>query len=116
MPHFSGHIRQRGSGFGSLALGIGRVALPFAKRVVLPSIKSIGKELLVQGLPELMDVVSKKKTPKQAVKSALKKTIKKQIGSGKSIRKRKTKKRNRRRKTKLQRSRANFFSRVKNVA
>ena len=28
LPHFSGHYRQRGSGFGALAAGIGRVALP----------------------------------------------------------------------------------------
>ena len=26
MPHFSGHYRRRGSGFGALAAGIGRVA------------------------------------------------------------------------------------------
>ena len=30
MPHFAGHYRQRGSGFGALAAGIGRVALPLA--------------------------------------------------------------------------------------
>ena len=30
MPHFSGQYRQRGSGFGALAMGIGRVALPLA--------------------------------------------------------------------------------------
>ena len=34
LPHFSGHARQRGSGIGSLALGVGRVALPFAKKVL----------------------------------------------------------------------------------
>ena len=32
MPHFYGHYRQRGSGFGALAAGIGRVALPLAKK------------------------------------------------------------------------------------
>ena len=32
LPHFSGHYRQRGSGFGALAAGIGRVALPLARR------------------------------------------------------------------------------------
>ena len=73
MPHFSGHARQRGSGIGSLALGVGRVALPFAKRVLLPAVKSIGKELFVQSLPELMEVASKRKSFKRAAKSALKK-------------------------------------------
>ena len=33
LPHFSGPARQRGSGFGSLAAGVGRLALPFAKKV-----------------------------------------------------------------------------------
>ena len=33
MPHFSGHYRQRGSGFGALAAGIGRVALLLAPLV-----------------------------------------------------------------------------------
>ena len=60
LPHFSGHARQRGSGIGSLALGVGRVALPFAKKVLLPAVKSIGKELFVQSLPELMEVASRK--------------------------------------------------------
>ena len=48
MPLFTGLARQRGGGFGSLALGVGRVALPFAKKVLLPAVQSIGKELFVQ--------------------------------------------------------------------
>ena len=32
LPQFSGHYRQRGRGFGALAAGIGRVALPLARR------------------------------------------------------------------------------------
>ena len=31
-PYFSGHYRQRGSGFGDLAAGIGRAALPIARK------------------------------------------------------------------------------------
>ena len=58
MPHFSVQTRQRGSGIGSLALGVGRVALPFAKKVLLPAVKSIGKEVFVQSLPELMEVAT----------------------------------------------------------
>ena len=41
LPHFSGHYRQRGSGFGALAAGIGRVAIPFARRVILPAAKKL---------------------------------------------------------------------------
>ena len=46
LPHFSGHYRQRGSGSGALAAGIGRVALPLARRFISPTAKRIGKELL----------------------------------------------------------------------
>ena len=72
MPHFSGHYRQRGSGFGALAAGIGRVA----RRVIWPAVKKIGRELLVQGAPELKEFATKKKSAKQTLKS----TVKKQIG------------------------------------
>ena len=80
MPHFSGHYRQRGNGFGALAAGIGRVALSLARRFILPTAKRIGKELLKQSVPELLDVVSSKKSPKQALKNTVSKTVKKQTG------------------------------------
>ena len=60
LPYFSGHYRQRGSGFGALASGIGRIALPIARKFILTAAKPVGKELLLQSVPELMDVVSKK--------------------------------------------------------
>ena len=63
LPHFSGHYRQKGSGFGALAAGIGRVALPLARRFILPTAKRIGKKLLKQSVPELLDVVSSKNQP-----------------------------------------------------
>ena len=59
LPHF-GHYRQRGSGFGALAAGICRVAQPLARQFILPTAKRIGKELLKQSVPELLDVVSSK--------------------------------------------------------
>ena len=80
MPHFTGHARQRCGGFGSLVLGVGRVALPFAKKILLPAVQSIGKELFVQSLPEVLEGTTKKKSFKRAAKAALKKTVKKQIG------------------------------------
>ena len=46
LPHFTGYSRQRGNGIGSLAAGVGRVALPFAKKFLLPAVKSIGKDLI----------------------------------------------------------------------
>ena len=80
MPHFSGHYRQRGSGFGALAAGIGRVALPLARRIIWPAAKRIGRELLVQGAPELVEVATKRKSAKQALKSTVAKTARKHIG------------------------------------
>ena len=60
LPYFSGHYRQRGSGFGALASTVGRIALPLAQKFILPTAKRVGKELLLQSVPELVDVVSKK--------------------------------------------------------
>ena len=84
MPHFSAYYRQRGSGFGALAFGIGRVALPLAWRFIVPAAKRKEKELLVQAAPESIDIATKKKTPKQALKNAVKSTIKKQVRAGHS--------------------------------
>ena len=81
-PHFSGHYRQRGSGFGSLALGTGRVAVPLAPKFVIPAAKKIRKELLLQATPELIEVATKRKSPKKTLKSTVRKTIKKQVGGG----------------------------------
>ena len=80
LPHFSGHYRQRGSGFGALAAGIGRVALPLARRFILPTAKRIGKELLKQSVPEILDVVGSKKSPKQAFKNTIAETVKSRLG------------------------------------
>ena len=54
LPHFSGPARQRGSGFGSLAAGVGRVALPFAKKFLLPAVKSIGKNSYHKAYPSCL--------------------------------------------------------------
>lgn len=125
MPYFSGHQRQRGSGFGALALGVSRVALPFLRKYAVPVAKRIGRELLQQGLPELMDVITKRKTPKQAMTNTVKKTIRKQVGAGtkrkaKSAKPRKRKTVSRKRKASIipkvkpaKRSRSEFFSKIK---
>ena len=80
MPHFAGHYRQRGSGFGALAAGSGRVAPPLARKFLWPAAKKIGRDLLVQGAPELVEVATKRKSAKQALKSTVAKTARKQIG------------------------------------
>ena len=87
LPYFSGHYRQRGSGFGALASGIRRVALPLARKFVIPAAKKIGKKLLLQAAPELIEVARKIKSLKQALESTVRSTIKKQVGGGSISRK-----------------------------
>ena len=90
-----------------------------------------GRELLVQGAPELLEFATKKKSAKQALKSTVAKTARKQIGGAlqrgrKAIYRRRSKKKAYKkqtlpkkkiisRKTKPQRSRSDFFSKVKNA-
>ena len=62
-PYDSGNYHQRGSGFGALAAGIGRAALPIARKFLWPVAKKIGRELIVQAAPELVEFVKKKKLP-----------------------------------------------------
>ncbi len=100
MPYFSGAARQRGSGIGSLALSIGRTALPIIKKFILPAAKRVGRDLVQQAIPEAIDVISGRTKPKQAFKRVAKKTITKLLGGKgrkrKAVRrKRKSKRRSR---------------------
>ena len=54
-PIFCGHARQRGKGFGALAPTLGRTAIPFNKKYVVPAAKRIGADLfeLLQRLEKL---------------------------------------------------------------
>ena len=129
-PYFSGYYRQRGSGFGALAAGIGRAALPLARKFLLPAARRLGKELILQAAPELVEVVTKKKTPKQALKSTVKKTVKKQMGGSLGAKRKPVQRQRQRRRVvgkrtrsnsriisqrkSVPRSRSDFFSKVKN--
>ena len=99
--YFSGHYRQRGSGFWALAAGFGRASLPIARKFFLPVAEKI---------------VTKKNSPKQAKKSIVQKTVRKQVGGSKTRRVRKLKTNGQkakqffRKKKPLARSRSNFFS------
>jgi hypothetical protein len=125
---FSGPLRQRGAGFGALAAGIGRVAIPLLRRYAVPVVKRVGRELIHAALPELSDVIRGKKRGRAAVKNVLKKTALKQLGGKKrraprkapsrrktTGRKKKTacKKPAKKKRTKKQKlSRNNFFSAI----
>ena len=57
----SRHYRQRGSGFGALALGIGRVALPLARKFVIPAAKKNRKRTTSSGSSRTDRSCNKKK-------------------------------------------------------
>ena len=82
--------------------------------------QKIGRELIVQAAPEPVDVVTKKKSPKQVIKLTVQKTVRKQMGGSKTGRMRKLKtngeksKQGIRKKKLLTRSRSNLFSKVQN--
>ena len=113
LPYFSGYQRQRGSGFGALALGVGKIAIPLLKKYGIPIAKRVGRELIQQAIPEVLDVVSKRKTPKQALKNTVRNTVRKQTG-GAAIKARKRKSTFISAPTPAKRSRSKFFSKVQN--
>ena len=50
LPNFSRHYGQQASDFGVLALGIGRVAFPLARKLLIPAAKNIGKNFFFRQL------------------------------------------------------------------
>ena len=82
IPYYRAVGRQRGRGFGALAQVIGRTAVPFLRKYVVPAAKRIGADMLEFAVPEIAEVVSGRKKFKTAAKSVGKKTLKKQLGEG----------------------------------
>ena len=122
LPYYVSYSRQRGSAIGALVAGIGRYAIPFARRVVLPAAKRICRDLMIEAIPELAEVATRRKTPKQAARAALRKTAKRHFGGGvrkgrvskrKINKKRKSTKKSVKRKAPTKRSRSTFFSKVR---
>ena len=50
------------------------------KKVILPAVKSIGRKLFMQSLPDIIDVATKKKSPIRALKWAVKKLLRNNSG------------------------------------
>ena len=86
LPYYKGIGRQRGRGFGALAQVIGKTAIPFVKKYIVPAAKRVGADLLEFAVPEVADVVSGRKNFKTAAKSVGRQTVRKQLGSGKQKR------------------------------
>ena len=81
-PYYRGVGRQRGRGFGALAQVIGRTAIPFLRKYIVPAAKRVCVDLLEFALPEIAEVVSGRKNLKTAAKSVEKQTLKNQLGEG----------------------------------
>ena len=82
IPYYRAAGRQRGRGFGALAQVIGRTAIPFLRKYVVPAAKRVGADLFELAVPEIAEVVSGRKNFKAAAKSVGKKTLKKRLGEG----------------------------------
>ena len=89
IPYYRGVGRQRGRGFGALAQVIGRTAIPFLRKFIVPAAKRVGADLLVFAAPVIGEVISGTKSFKSAAKSVGKQTLKQQLGQGEGSRRRK---------------------------
>ena len=56
IPYYRGVGRQRGRGFSALAQDIGRTAIPFLRKYVVPVVKRVGADLLEFAVPEIAEV------------------------------------------------------------
>ena len=81
LPYYRGVTRQRGRGFGALAQVIGRTAVPFFKKFIVPAARRVG-DLLEYAVPEMAEVISGKKNLKSAAASVGKKTLRRHLGGG----------------------------------
>ena len=86
LPYYRGIGRQRGRGFGALAQVIGRTAIPFLRKYIVPASKRVGADLLEFAVPEIAEVVSGRKNIKWAAKSVGRQTLRKQLGEGQGSR------------------------------
>ena len=88
IPYYRGVGRQRGRGFGALAQVIGRTAIPFLRKYIVPAAKRVGADLLEFAVPEYAEVVSGRKNFKPAAKSVGRQTLRKQLGEVEGSRRR----------------------------
>ena len=86
IPFFRGVGRQRGA-FVAFAQVIGRTAIPFLRKYIVPAAKRVGADFLEFAVPENAEVVSGRKNFKTAAKSVGRQTLRKQLNSGSRKRK-----------------------------
>ena len=83
LPYFRGYSRQRGRGFGALARTIGRNAILFLRRYVVPAAKRVGADLIELAAPGIGKILAGRKKFKSAATDVGKKTLRKQLGGRK---------------------------------
>ena len=82
IPFCRGVGPQRGRGVGALAQVIGRTAIPFLRKYIVPAAKHVGADLLEFAVPEIAEVVSGRKDFKTAAKIVGRQTLRKQLVEG----------------------------------
>ena len=87
LSYFRGYARQRGRGFGALAQTIGRTAIPFLRRYVVPAAKRVGADLIETAAPEIGNVLTGQKKLKSVAADVGKKSLRKQLGAGRKNKK-----------------------------
>ena len=80
IPFYGGVGRQRERGLGALEQIIGRTAIPFLRKYIVPAAKRLGADLLEFVVPEIAEVVCGRKKFKTAAKSVGRQTLRKQLG------------------------------------
>ena len=82
IPYYGAVGRQRGRGFGALEQVIGRTAIPFLRKIIVPAAKRIGADMLEFAAPEIGKAIGGRKSFESAAKSVGKQTLKKQLRQG----------------------------------
>ena len=72
--------RERGRGFRTIAQVIGRTAIPFLRKYIVPAAKRVGADLLKFAAPENAEVVCGRKIFETAAKSVGRQTFIKKVG------------------------------------
>ena len=87
VPFYRGVGRGRGREFGAFAEVIGRTAIPFLPKYIVPAAKHVGDDLLEFSVPEYAEVVFDRKNINTAAKNVGRQTLRKQLGKGSHRRK-----------------------------
>ena len=82
IPFFGGIRQQPARGSGTLARGMGRIAISFLCKHIVPAANRVGADLLEIAALEIAEIVSGRKNFKTAGKSLGRQTLRKRLGIG----------------------------------